>query len=178
MTVSVGTHPVDDLQEQADRAIAQMQEAARGARLLHARAELARHMRTTASKLAHLPLEEAVSAICREWMKAWGLDGDAWPGIAGPVRDFALAFSEDARNSSAATCAAISDSMAALDRAFHAMGTSLGDQMAFRSECAHGWWSAVVPVPQSLLDPARALRIPVAATGEPFWSAGPQEHCR
>jgi hypothetical protein len=170
-------HPVDTLQAEAAAAVTRMQDAARAARLLQARAELARHMRTTARKLLHLPLEEAVAAICREWMKAWGLKVDAWPGLAGPVGDFARAFCEDARGGTAATRAAIDQSLTALDNAFRALGSSLGDEMAFRSECAHGWWSAVVPVPEALVDPARALGIPKPLPGEPFWSAGPQAHC-
>jgi hypothetical protein len=43
-------HIVDEMQEEAAQAIAAMHEAALRARRLHARAELMRHMRTTAAK--------------------------------------------------------------------------------------------------------------------------------
>ncbi len=43
------TDVVDELLQEADRAVAAMREAAIRARALHARAELMRHMRTTAA---------------------------------------------------------------------------------------------------------------------------------
>jgi hypothetical protein len=43
------------LQDEAERAVAAMKEAALAARLAHARAELMRHMLTTARKLCHRP---------------------------------------------------------------------------------------------------------------------------
>jgi hypothetical protein len=170
-------HPADALMAEAEAAIRRMQDSAREARLLHAMAELARHMRATAARMTAMPADQAAEAIAAEWLKAWGLAGSGWPGMSGLAHAFALAFATDAADSTPATREAIARSMAALDAAFRSGGSSLGDEMAFRSECAHGWWSAVVPVPEGRSDPARLARLPRPAPGEPFWSAGPQAHC-
>jgi hypothetical protein len=162
------THPVDAMLEDAAQAVERMKAAALEARRLQARAELARHMRTTARKLAHLPPDSAAAAITREWMKAWALGEDAYAAVAPEVAAFTQAFVADA---------GIREAFAALEAAFLRRGTTLADEMAFRSECAHGWWRFVVPVPPALQDPARAARIPCPAPDAPFWSAGPQAHC-
>jgi hypothetical protein len=172
------SHPVDDLLAEAEAAIERMKAAAIEARHLHARAELARHMRTTAAKLAHLPLARAAEAIAAEWMKAWALDEAAYAALGDRIAAFALAFSQDARGSTAATMAAVSDALAGLEAGFAAAGTSLSDEMAFRSECAHGWWRLVVPQPPEARNPERDARIPSPEPHQPFWTAGPQPHCR
>lgn len=163
------THPVDAMLDEAAVAVERMKAAAIEARRLEARAELARHMRTTARKLAHLPEEEAAAAITREWMKAWALGEEAYAAVRAEVAAFTLAFCRDT---------GIPEALAALEAAFASRGTTLADEMAFRSECAHGWWRMVVPHPPEHRDEARAARIPVPSPHSPFWSAGPQLHCR
>ncbi len=163
------THPVDELQEAARAAIAHMKDSAIAARNLHARAELMRHMQATAAKLAGLPLEQAARKVAGEWMQAWGLNADGYWRLAADIDRFALAFCADA-SGAAATQAAIREALAALEAGFAAMGTSLADEMAFRSECAHGWWRLVVP--------ARAQDAASGPNGAgPFWSLGAPPHC-
>ena len=171
------THPVDELQQQAHAAIARMQEAAREARQLHARAELMRHMRLTATTMNARPLEAAVAAVGSEWMHAWSLDAAAYPGLAREIAAFIRAFCIDAREPTTQSRAAIVTALGALDAAFTATGTTLADQMAFRSECAHGWWSLVVPRPEPLRDAAGRRDIPKHHTDAPFWSAGAKAKC-
>ena len=57
-------------------------------------------------------------------------------------------------------------------------GTSISDQMAFRSQCAHGWWEQVKPVPADL--PGRKPRpsVPGPESGKAFWEAGCADFCR
>jgi hypothetical protein len=170
------THPVDEMQAEAQAAIMRMKEAAIAARHLHARAELARHMRTTAGKVVSRPLDEAAALVAREWMKAWSLDADAYPELAQDVAAFTAAFCADARGSTPGTQTAIRSAVDGLEAGFLRIGTSLSDQMAFRSECAHGWWRSIVPLPADLQDADRR-DVPVVAEGEPFWNAGAQSHC-
>lgn len=171
------THPVDALLAEAEAAVGRMKTAALEARRLHARAELARHMRTTSRKLAALPTAEAAEAIATEWMKAWSLDRGAYPQVADRIAGFALAFCRDSRGSTPGTQAAIREALVDLEAGFAATGTTLSDEMAFRSECAHGWWRHVVPLPPEFRDQPRQKRIPPQAEHEPFWAAGPQPHC-
>lgn len=169
------THVVDELLAAADAAIADMREAALRARALHAHAELMRHMRGTAAKLAHLPLEQAGDKVASEWMDAWHLDGAAYPDLAADIRSFTLAFVRDAAIPGPASEAALRHAITALDAAFARIGTSIADQMAFRSQCAHAWWEAVVPVPPDL--PERKI-VPRLTAGAPFWETGCAERCR
>jgi hypothetical protein len=167
----------DEMRREAESAIARMREAAAAARDAHARAELLRHMLTTAARVAHLPRAEAVAAVSREWMAAWHLSPDAYPGLSAEIRGFTAACCGFAEAGDATADAALRRALAALDAALAAAGTTLADQMAWRSECAHGWWQAVVPVPPDL--PGRAERpgVPRAAPDAPFWTAGAAPHC-
>lgn len=171
------THPVDEMQAEAQAAIMRMKEAAIAARHLHARAELARHMRATAGRVAAQPLDEAAALVAREWMKAWSLDADAYPELAQDVAAFATAFCADARGTTPETQAAIRSALDGLETGFLRIGTSLSDQMAFRSECAHGWWQSIVPLPAEL-QAADHRNIPRSDADQPFWSTGAQPHCR
>lgn len=168
---------VDALLAEADEEIARMREVAFSARALHARAELARHMRTTAAKLASRPLEEAITLVSGEWMKAWGLDAAGYPEIAADMISFTRAFCVNARSATAGTQADVADAIAALDTAFRRIGTSLADQMAFRSECAHGWWSDVVAIPADIATLRKSPPPPPRLPGAPFWTAGAPPHC-
>jgi hypothetical protein len=169
-------HIVDDLLNEAEDAKAQMQEAARRARTLHARAELLRHMRGTAVRHAGHP--GAVAKITDEWMRAWGLGADAYPDLAAPFRDLTEAFCADAEAPSASSSAAIGAALVALEAALAGTGTTLADQMAFRSHCAHGWWEMVVPVPSDLPRGERHADVPVWRKGVAFWDIGCAARCR
>lgn len=170
-------HFVEDLQEDARAAIDAMRAAALHARSTHARAELMRHMLSTAEKVKHLHRDEAVSQVVGEWMAAWHLPADAYPELASEMRAFTVAFCAYAENRSDAADADLRAASAALDEALAAAGTSIADQMAWRSECAHGWWELVAPTPADL--PGRAERpgVPKPAPGRPFWDAGAAPHC-
>lgn len=157
------THPVDEMLDEARAAIGRMKDAALAARRLHARAELMRHMRATAAKLADRPLDEAARTVAGEWMQAWGLAPDAYGALAADAERFVRAFCLDARGSDQQTQDAVRAAIAGLEAGFAAAGLSLPDEMAFRSECAHGWWRHVVP--------ARG------AGGAPFWAEGAAPHC-
>ena len=171
-------HIVDQLQAEAATAIAAMRDAALFARRLHARAELLRHMQQTAAKLADQPAEQAIERVVREWMQAWHIDTERYVELLGDVRRFAAAFCSDARGSTPATQADIREATEALDAALVSHGTSIADQMAWRSQCAHGWWDMVVPTPLDL--PGRAERpgIPRFQPGLAFWEIGCAERCR
>lgn len=171
-------HFVEELQFEAERALIAMQTAALAARHLHARAELMRHMLTTARKVAGKPKAEAVEAVVREWLEAWNLGREDWPQIAREMEAFTAAFHDYANDPGDAQDAALRKACDALDAALAREDTSISDQMAFRSQCAHRWWELVVPVPADL--PGRKPRpsLPPLQEGAPFWEAGCAEFCR
>src|SRR5690606_2611963 len=169
---------VDEAQREARAAIEAMKAAALRARAIHARAELIRHMFTTARKVGHLPRDAAVEAVVGEWMKAWHLTPDAYPEVAADMRNFTAAFCAFAETATPETDERLRSAVAALERALQRAGTTLANQMAWRSECAHGWWELVVPTPDDL--PGRRDRpgMPGVMSGRPFWDAGCAPHCR
>lgn len=167
---------VDELQAEAQAAIGRMRDAALDARRAHARAELLRHMRSTARKVKDQPRQAAVAQVVREWMEAWGMTHGALAGCEAEMRAFTAAFCEAAERPAEPSDRALRQATAALDTALAACGTTLADQMAWRSECAHGWWELVVPRPAGLA--ARERRPPKPDPEQPFWEAGCAEHCR
>ncbi|WP_293858418.1 hypothetical protein [uncultured Alsobacter sp.] len=171
-------HVVDELREEAEAAIAAMREAALRARTLHARAELMRHMLTTARKVMDKPRGEAVESVVREWMAAWHLDRAAWPHVARDMERLTQAFLDYAATPAQSADAALRSAIAGLDEALGREGTSIADQMAYRSQCAHGWWELVAPTPADL--PGRKDRpmMPAPEPGRPFWDAGCADFCR
>ena len=168
-------HIVDEMQNEAALAIDAMRKAALHARAVHARAELMRHMRVTAAKVADRPLDAAVGFVAAEWMKAWGLDDDAQRDLALDIRNFTAAFCRDTHAPTAATSAAILSATTRLEAAFSRIGTTLFDQMAFRSECAHGWWEQVVPIPRH--ERKERAEVPRWKPGQAFWEVGAAAHC-
>src|SRR4051794_25129872 len=134
-------HLTDEALAEADAAIAAMRQAARHARTVHARAELLRHMRGTAAKTG---ADEA--RVAREWMQAWGLQD--WPEVAAEMRRFAAAFCRYGAEPSDDADQEVRAATAALEQALLQRGTTLADEMAWRSACAHGWWEAVSPRPE------------------------------
>lgn len=169
---------VEELQEEARSAIEAMKAAALGARAVHARAELMRHMLLTANRVKHLPRKDAVAKVVGEWMSAWHLPVDAYPEVAAEMRNFTDAVCGYAENPSDNADRAMRTAFAALEAALAGKGTSLADQMAWRSQCAHGWWELVAPAPVDL--PGRGERpgVPAPEPGKPFWEAGCAAHCR
>lgn len=168
-------HIVEEMQDEAALAIDAMRKAALHARAVHARAELMRHMRVTAAKVSDRPLDAAVGFVAAEWMKAWGLNDDAHGELALDIRNFTAAFCRDTHAPTAASSAAILAATTRLEAAFSRSGTTLFDQMAFRSECAHGWWEMVVPTPQS--ERVDRAKVPRWKPGLPFWEVGAAAHC-
>ncbi len=171
-------HFVEALQQEATEAIAQMQEAALRARHAHARAELMRHMLTTARKVKDRPKAEAVETVVREWMDAWNLGRAAWPHIAREMEAFTEAFHNYANAPSDGHDARLREACAALDAVLEQEGTSISDQMAFRSQCAHRWWELVSPVPDELSGRKPRPSIPPLESGKAFWEAGCAAFCR
>jgi len=171
-------HFVETLQGEAERAVAAMRESALAARHIHARAELMRHMMTTTRKVAHLPKAEAVERVVSEWMAAWHLDRAAWPETARDIEALTSAFFDYVTGPSDETDSALRSACAALDQALARQGTTISDQMAWRSQCAHGWWESVRPAPPDL--PGRSDRpsVPQPQAGRPFWDAGCADFCR
>ena len=172
------THFVEELREEAGAAIAAMREAALSARHLHARAELMRHMLTTARKVAAKPQAEAVEAVVREWLDAWNLDRHDWPHIAREMESFTAAFHNYANDPSDTHDARLREACAALDEALAREGTSISQQMAFRSQCAHGWWELVAPTPADLPGAKPRPSMPAPRSDAPFWEAGCADFCR
>jgi len=171
-------HFVEALEQEAAEAIAQMKQAALRARHAHARAELMRHMLTTARKVKDKQKAEAVETVVREWMGAWSLQRSDWPHIAREMAAFTEAFHDYANDPSDEHDTRLREACAVLDTVLEQEGTSISDQMAFRSECAHGWWEQVKPVPADL--PGRKPRpsVPALEPGKAFWEAGCADFCR
>lgn len=168
-------HIVDEMLSAAGKAVEAMQETAILARRMHARAELMRHMRLTARKAASQPLDEAVRFVTQEWMQAWGLSGDGYASLVEPLRQLTEAFCKDSRAPSDASSMAIALALRTLEKVFEAIGTTLSDEMAFRSACAHGWWAMVVPVPDTLR--RERPTVPRWQDGKPYWETGAALHC-
>ncbi len=171
------TYFVDELQAEADKAIAAMQEAAIAARHIHARAELMRHMRTTAAKSKDRPKAEAVEAVVAEWMEAWHLPRSEWPHVARDMERFTEAFYDLAREPSDEADRRLREACEVLDAALAKEGTTISGQMAFRSMCAHGWWEAVVPTPADLPGRTERPTVPTPQSGKPFWEARCAAQC-
>lgn len=168
---------VEELAAEAEAAIAAMQTAARAARAAHARAELMRHMLTTAGKMAGRPREAAITGVVTEWTSAWGVAGARDDAVADAMRGLTIACL-DAVASPTQGDARLRAAVAALDAVYAARGTSLADEMAWRSQCAHGWWEAVAPRPVGLAGAGPRPDVPGPVAGAPFWEAGCAPFCR
>ena len=162
---------VQRMAAEAEAAIGAMQDSALRARSLHARSELMRHMATTAAKALAGGSGDAAKVVAREWMQAWALGGAA--ALDEAARGFVTAHLDAAAGVPGADTA-LAGALDALDRALAASGTTLADEMAWRSECAHGWWGMVRPPPPGL--PPRPT-VPAPAPGRPFWDSGCAPHC-
>jgi hypothetical protein len=65
---------------------------------------------------------------------------------------------------------ALREAFAALEHACVTNGTTLADEMAWRSGCSHGWWNDVRPSPKGDY-PERSRR------SEPLWERGCPPEC-
>lgn len=154
---------------EADEAIAAMKATALAARAAHARAELMRHMLSTAGKLTTRPRDAAIGQVVDEWLAAWALDR-SFPhlsdmaAVTGAFFDYVRAPSDDADR-------ALRHAWATLERVFAATGIPLADRMAWRSACAHGWWAEIRPAPTG------QGRADTTWPERPFWQKGCPAHC-
>ena len=164
------SHLFEESRDEAEAAIAGMRQAALRARALHAHAELLRHMRTTAEKARGRPRDEAVTFVVREWLNAWRLEGSGGPELEAAMLTFTGAVLAYVDEPDAGQDAKLRAATASLERCFEAQGTTLADQMAWRSECRHGWWGVVCPIPGEAQ--GRTATSPV-----PFWEIGCPERC-
>lgn len=158
------------LKREAEAAIEAARRAALTARAVHARAELARHMMTTAAKVKDRPRAEAVAFVVGEWLAAWGQDRDASP-LRPAMEALAAACQDMARSPDTTADKAVREAFARLEQAYAATGTTLADEMAWRSSCAHGWWADVKPAPDRSY-PAISQR------DAALWERGCAPHCR
>jgi hypothetical protein len=162
---------VDSLRAESDSAIAVMQAACEAARIAHARAELARHMLTTARKNLGRPRAEAITAVVDEWLFAWALSRADVPDIAAAMDRVTDAFCTLAEAPSPPADAALRTAWDALEAACAGTGASVADRMAWRSMCAHGWWADVRPAPPG--EGRADITWPAAS----FWTKGCLPQC-
>ena len=158
-----------ELKHAADAEMASAREATMRARTLHARAELMRHMMLTTARSADKVRDQSIELVVDEWLDAWQRTRDNYPyvktmeALAGSCYD-ALRMPNDK------TDRAVREAFAALEHACVARGTTLADEMAWRSGCSHGWWSDVRPAPDGHYN-ERARR------SESLWERGCPPHC-
>lgn len=160
-----------ELRRQAETEIATARDAALRARATHARAELARHMMTTAAKVKDRPARDAIAFVVSEWLAAWRQDPATCPQKP-QMEALAAACQAMARAPGPHADTAVRHAFAALEQAYAQAGTTLADQMAWRSSCAHGWWGDLRPAPADGGYPALAQRT------ESLWDRGCAPHCR
>jgi hypothetical protein len=147
-----------ELKLAADTDIARAREAALRARTMHARAELMRHMMLTTAKSTDKSRDESIRLVVDEWLDAWLRDRDNYPYVA-LMEALSGACYDALIGPTRQTDQAVRDAFAALERACEAQGTTLADEMAWRSGCSHGWWGDVRPAPASPEYRDRAQRI-------------------
>lgn len=153
---------VDELRREAETAVTAMRQAAKQARDAHARAELARHMTMTARNAASRQREDALRWMVDHWLEAWKLDRSSCPHVAA-MTALGAAFLDHHASPGEATDRAIRAAFEALGKAYADAGSSIADEMAWRSGCAHAWWAQVAPAP--------------ATQAGPFWEHGCPAHC-
>ena len=159
----------DELAHAAGAEIAAAREATLRARMTHARAELMRHMMLTTAKSLDKAREESVRLVVDEWLDAWQRTRDNYPYVP-QMEALAGACHDALRTPNVDTDRAVRDAFAALEHACFVRGTTLGDEMAWRSGCSHGWWSDVRPSPGG--EYAERSR-----RGEALWERGCPQHC-
>lgn len=159
-----------ELKLAADAEMAAAREAALRARTTHARAELMRHMMLTTAKSTDRPRDQSIALVVDEWLDAWQRSRQNYPYVARMEALSGMCY-DALRAPGPATDSAVRAAFAALERACAANGTTLADEMAWRSGCSHGWWSDVRPSPPGPEYCERARR------GESLWERGCPPHC-
>lgn len=159
-----------ELRFAADADIGAAREATLRARLTHARAELMRHMMLTTAKSIERPRAASIALVVDEWLDAWQRSRTNYPFVP-QMEALAGACYDALRAPAADTDAAVRAAFAALERACIAAGTTLADEMAWRSGCSHGWWSDVRPAPPETAYSERAHR------SKSLWERGCPPHC-
>jgi len=159
-----------DLKHAADTDIAAAREAALRARAMHARAELMRHMMLTTAKSTHKTRGESIALVVDEWLDAWQRGRDNYPYVA-QMEALSGACYDALKAPSAAADNAVREAFAAMERACVAHGSTLADEMAWRSGCSHLWWGDVRPAPNLPEYRERARR------SEPLWERGCPKEC-
>lgn len=159
-----------ELKLAAEADMAAAREAALRARTAHARAELMRHMMLTTAKSTDQPREQSIALVVDEWLDAWQRNRTNYPYVP-PMEALSGACYDALRSPTPATDNAVRAAFAALERACVANGTTLADEMAWRSGCSHGWWSDVAPSPREREYSERSRR------SEALWERGCPPQC-
>jgi len=159
-----------ELRLEAEAAIAAGRAAMLRARVSHARAELMRHMIMTAGNARGRPRAGAIAWIVDHWLEAWHRDRATYPPVP-QMEDLASACFDHVYAPGPDSDRAVRSAFAALERACVADGTTLADEMAWRSGCSHGWWGDVLPAPAGGDHSALAQR------KEALWDRGCAPHC-
>jgi hypothetical protein len=159
-----------ELRDAAESDIAAAHHAALRARAMHSRAELMRHMMLTTAKSTDRSREESIRLVTDEWLDAWRRDRTNYPYVA-LMEKLSGACYDAIRNPSPQTDRAVRESFAALEGACITHGTTLADEMAWRSGCSHQWWGDVRPAPNLPEYRERARR------SEALWDRGCPVEC-
>jgi hypothetical protein len=137
-----------ELKHAAEAQIASAREATLRARIAHARAELMRHMMLTTAKSTARPREESIRLVVDEWLDAWRRTRDNYPYVR-EMEALCGACYDALRHPSDDFDRAVREAFAVLEHACVDKGTTLADEMAWRSGCSHGWWGDVHPAPDA-----------------------------
>jgi hypothetical protein len=159
-----------ELRQAAENDIGAAHQAALRARAMHSRAELMRHMMLTTAKSTDKSREESVRLVTDEWLDAWQRDRTNYPYVA-LMEALAGACYDAIRSPMPATDGGVREAFAALERSCIAHGTTLADEMAWRSGCSHMWWGDVRPAPNLPEYRERARR------SEALWERGCPVEC-
>lgn len=159
-----------ELRLAAEHDIAAARHAALRARAMHSRAELMRHMMLTTAKSTHESRDTSIRLVTDEWLDAWRRDRANYPYVA-QMEALSGACYDALTSPSPQTDAAVREAFAALETACAAHGTTIADEMAWRSGCSHTWWGDVHPAPNLPEYRERAQR------SEALWERGCPREC-
>lgn len=159
-----------ELRQAAEHDIGAAHHAALRARAMHSRAELMRHMMLTTAKSTDRSREESIALVTDEWLDAWRRDRANYPYVA-LMEALSGACYDALKAPTPQTDGAVREAFAALERACATHGTTLADEMAWRSGCSHTWWGDVRPAPNLPEYRDRARR------SESLWERGCPPEC-
>ena len=159
-----------ELKLAANAEVAAAREAALRARTTHSRAELMRHMMLTTAKSTDRPREQSIALVVDEWLDAWQRSRSNYAYVQ-QMEALSGACYDVLRSPDTATDEAVRASFAELERACVANGTTLADEMAWRSGCSHAWWGDIRPSPPLPEYSERARR------SESLFERGCPVHC-